>query len=365
VEPANFEKILIVRLGALGDVVHVLPALKALRRACPGARIHWAVETACASLLQGHPDLEAVHVIPRKEWSRSLRNPASWASVLKGAEGVFKTLRRAGFDLAVDFQGNLRSAVVTALSGAPVRLGFGRGANKENSQIFYTIRVVPENGGLHKVEKNLALLEALGIDTAQAGPPALQGAPLSAEARDAVAALPRPRLAIHPGVSRFGALKAYPPARFARVARDFIARTGGSVLVSFGPGEEEEAESVAREAGPGTRPAPACGSLAALITLYRSADVFCGVDTGPTQLAGAAGLPVVALFGPKDPRIYRPRGEAVRVLSAPPESLDCIPCNGRRCPKADAGGFSPCMTALEPDAVLEAILDALPKKSET
>ena len=171
-DPPSLQRILIVRLGALGDVVHVLPALGALRRALPGARIHWAVETAAASLLEGHPDLEAVHVIPRKEWSASLLRPACWADLLKSAEGVFRRLRAPGFDAALDFQGNLRSAVVSVLSGAPVRIGFGKGANKENSHLVYTHRVVPPPG-LHKAEKNLRLLQVLSVDGSSPPPPRL------------------------------------------------------------------------------------------------------------------------------------------------------------------------------------------------
>jgi len=359
VDPATLERILIVRLGALGDVVHVLPALEALRRALPRARIHWAVETASASLLEGHPDLEGIHVIPRKEWHRSFRRPASWADILKSAEGVFRKLRANAFDLALDFQGNLRSAIVSVLSGAPVRVGFGKGANKEYSHLFYTHRVVPADARLHKAAKNLRLLEALGVSADVLPAPRLPDAGLPDSVRETLAECTRPLVVIHAGVSPFGALKAYPTRAFAKVGRLFSEGTGGSVLFSYGPGEKEGAEALARESGPRARPAPECRTLPELAALLREADAFLGVDTGPTQLAGAARVPVVALFGPKDPVVYRPLGERVRVLASRDPGLDCIPCNGRSCPRADEQGFSPCMTALDPEEVVGALLEAV------
>jgi lipopolysaccharide heptosyltransferase I len=355
VEPESLQRILIVRLGALGDVVHVLPALAALSGRFPEARIHWAVETASASLLTGHPQLDGVHVVPRKEWSRKLARPDRWAGIGAEAGRILRDLREARFDLAVDFQSNLRSALVTFLSGARMRLGFGKGAGKENSHLFYTHKVVPEDDRLHKVEKNLSLLRPLGDFRAERPPPALPSPPSGKAVAEALADLPRPLVAVHAGVSRFGALKAYPLPSFTEACREIAAATGGSVVLTYGPAEKEDAERTAREAGAGVRPAPESGSLRDLVSLFREVDVVVGVDTGPVQLAGAAGRPVVALYGPKDPGIYRPLGDRVEVVVSEDASLSCVPCNGRRCPLEDGEGFSPCMTSIPPSRVVEAV----------
>jgi ADP-heptose:LPS heptosyltransferase len=105
--------------------------------------------------------------------------------------------------------------------------------------------------------------------------------------------------------------------------------------------------------------APESGSLIDLIGLFREADAVVGVDTGPIQLAGALGRPVVALYGPKDPAIYRPFGDRVEVLTSEDPSLDCIPCNGRRCNIEDENGFSPCMTAIRPETIAKTVLELL------
>ncbi|MHC5079677.1 MAG: glycosyltransferase family 9 protein [Planctomycetota bacterium] len=356
-QPFSCQNILIVRLGALGDVVHVLPALAVLREKLPESRIHWAVETASSTLLKGHPHLDHVHVIPRKEWSRALLQPFRWPGIGREVAGQVKTLRQNRIDLAIDFQGNLRSAVVAFLSGAPVRVGFEKGANKENSHVFYSHRVTPLDPRLHKVDKNLSLLHALGFHVSKAPQATLPAGEEDEAIRRDLAGMTRPLVAIHPFVSRFGALKAYPSPSFVAVAKAVAKQSGGTVLLTFGPGEREAAERMAQEAG--VVLAPESGSLRGLIALFRAVDAVCGVDTGPTQLAGAAGSPVAALFGPKDPEIYKPVGERVEVVTAQDASLACIPCNGRRCPNADESGFSPCMTAIPPEAVVKAILRLL------
>jgi lipopolysaccharide heptosyltransferase I len=358
-DPGSLERILIVRLGALGDVVHVLPALSALSETLPSASIDWVVETASSSLLRGHPQIDTLHVLPRKEWSRNLGKPGRWIGIGVQARRILRDLRGAKYDLAVDFQGNLRSGVVTFLSGARARLGFGKGASKENSHLFYTHKVVPDREDLHKVDKNLALLAPLGRRPDPIPAAVLPDAPGGESMEKALSDLPRPVVAVHPGVSRFGALKAYPLRSFSALCRELVSGTGGSVILTYGPGEREDAEAVALEAGPSVRPATESGSLLDLVETFRRVDAVVGVDTGPTQLAGVTGKPVVALYGPKDPVIYRPVGDRVEVVVSDDPALDCIPCNGRRCPIEDTDGFSPCMTSIDPARVARVVMMAL------
>ena len=347
-DPAIHRRILLVRLSALGDVVYALPALTALHRRCPDARIAWAVEEASADLLRGHPFIDQLIAVPRKDWQRRLRR----GRVLSAARGVLafrRELRAGKFDLAIDLQGNLRGALVAAASGAPARAGFAPPGSREHSHLLLTDRVAVDPR-VHRVERNLRLLEAIGVpagaDAAGVLPPTSESDHAAADAL--LRGLP-PGAAfvlLHPGVSRFGSFKQWPAASWTALAR--LLREGGlSVALSAGPGEEGLAGQIAGEAG-GVLVAAGL-KLPALAELIRRAAVFVGADTGPTQMAWMLGTPTVALMGPKDAAIYGPLGDAHRKLTA---DVPCRPCTRRSC--AD----NLCMKKIAVEQVLEAAISA-------
>ena len=225
-DPRDASRILIVRLSALGDVVHALPLLAALRRARPRAEIGWLVEERAASLLEGHPQLDRLHVYLRREFEGRLRRGRLVSGLSLAAELV-RELRAARYEVALDVQGNLRSGVLTRLSGAPRRVGFAPPFAKEGSHRLLTDRVLPDATARHKVERNLALLRAFGIDGAGATAHVEVPEALRASARAFAARLGSRRLvALHPGVSDFGSIKRWDPARFAAVARHLRDRGG-------------------------------------------------------------------------------------------------------------------------------------------
>jgi ADP-heptose:LPS heptosyltransferase len=356
---ARLRSVLIVRLSAVGDCVHVLPALDALRRGLgPRAKIGWLVEDRAASLIRGLPQVDRVHVVPRsKALTRAaLRRPLE---ALTALGSLVREVRAERYDAALDLQSNLRSSVSALLSGARTRVGLARGYAKEGSHLLHTRGIAPRGGPrAHKVERYLDIMESIGIDTAGARPVIAIPEAAREKARAFFAArFPEgpPVVALHPGVSKFGAFKQWPSERFAAAADLLAARAGARSLVTWGPGERTLAEEVAARAGPaaGATVAPETGSLLELAALYERCAAVVGCDTGPIHLAAALGLRVIGLFGPKDPSIYAPwvagRGRADVIW----KGVHCSPCTLRWC------GSVICMDEIRAPEVADAVERAI------
>ncbi|HXZ29004.1 MAG TPA: glycosyltransferase family 9 protein [Terriglobales bacterium] len=314
----GLERILLLRLGSMGDIIHTLPALATLRRAFPAATLAWVVEERWAGLLAARPGvsrpgssemplLNAIHTVNLKAWRQAFHKPQTW----KEGRALFRELRQGAYQAAIDFQGAVRSALLMKWSGAPLRVGASR--PRESAAGLYYTRRVPFRGR-HVVEHNLSLVEAL----APGAPPVLEfPLPIDPAAEAwADAELQRRGLAsfaiLTPGAG-WGA-KQWPPARYGEVAQG-LARHGLRSLVNAGPGEEEIARAVVEASG-STAQAFTC-SLAELIALTRRARLAMGGDTGPLHLAAALGVPVVGIYGPTDPARNGPFGARCRVLRSP------------------------------------------------
>lgn len=339
---APAERILVVRLSALGDVVHALPLLDALRRARPGAHIGWLVEERAATLLEGHPQIDRLWVAPRHELTGLLLRGRFLAAARRLREFV-RELRGAGYGVAIDVQCNLRSALLTWASGARRRIGFERPFAKEGSRWLASERVVPDAERRLKVERNLELLRPLGIDGAGARACVAIADASRSRARSFFARLgPGPAIALHPGVSDFGALKRWPTERYAALAQALRREHGAHCVVTWGPGDRVRAERVVRESGGAAVLAPETAVILDLAALYERCDAVVGSDTGPIHLAAALGVPVVGLYGPKDPAVYAPwdarTGRAAPVVW---KQVHCSPCTRRRC------GNVICMPAIQ------------------
>jgi len=352
-EPSRPRRILIVRLSALGDVVHALPLLDALRRAHPRAHIGWLVEEKAASLLADHPQLDRVWVVPRWEAAGLLRRrrPAAALGVLAR---FVRELRAARYEIAIDVQSNGRSSALALLSGARRRIAFSREFAKEWGSWLATDRVRPTDVGLHKVARNLELLRPLGVDARGARPQLPLPEAALARARERTASLGRPRVALHPGVSGFGAIKQWDPVRFARTAKRLADEHGASCLVTWGPGERELALRVVDASEGAARLAEPTASILELAALYTHCDLVVGGDTGPVHLAAALGVPVLGLYGPKDPEVYGPwDGRTGRRARAVRRPVHCSPCPLRTCTNVI------CMPAIEVDDVVAAARGSL------
>jgi heptosyltransferase-1 len=287
-------RVLIVRTSALGDVVHALPVLTALRRQLPEARIGWVVEEGMAPVLGGHPDLDELIVVRLRQWRKVSRRGTAELG------GFLSELRRFSADVALDLMGNHKAGVISRLSGARTRIGFARPHRREpSSAIFINRPVVPR--GVHAVDRMLSLLDALGLppEPADFGPEKLFREEPALE-------ITGPFALLHPGAG--WANKRYPPAWWGKATRLLQVETGLPTWVAAARGEEELAAEVeaASEGAARVMPAPDLPTLAALI---RRARLMLGGDTGPSHLARALGTPLVMVMGPTDPERHGPYGD--------------------------------------------------------
>lgn len=278
-------RILIVRLSAIGDVVHGLPVLGALRDALPRAFLGWAVEGRAADLLRGHAALDKLVVVPR-----------GWLKSPNAVLALRRSLRELRFDVTIDLQGLSKSAIAARLSGAPRRIGFGGDDGREISRWLNNELVEPTR--THVVDRNLELLAPLAIDRPQARFDLVDSA---ASATAATRLLELMRLGDRFAIINPGAgwpSKLWPAQRYAEVARRLgQSRKVRSLVVWAGDQERAWAEQIARGSGGLATLAPAT-SLIELAAIARRASLFIGSDTGPLHLAAAVGTPCVALFGP-------------------------------------------------------------------
>jgi lipopolysaccharide heptosyltransferase I len=287
-------RVLIVRLGALGDIVHALPAAAALRRAFPQARIDWLVSARHADLL------DLVTVVDRR-----LRvNDRAGASNGMSLPAAIRELRRARYDVAIDFQGLLKSAVLARASGAARVAGFAAPYARERlAPLFYSDAYDPGAAGVHDPQEtrhvvalNLGLLSVVGVNNPATEFPI---APVESEAARTVQRQTGGRYALlNPGAAWPN--KRWPPARLAAVAADLGARHHLTSVVLWGPGEEALAAEVVAGAGGAAILSPATG-IADLVALARGAALMVSGDTGPLHIATAVGTPIVGIYGPTRP----------------------------------------------------------------
>jgi heptosyltransferase I len=367
---SNF-RLLIVRLGAMGDILHALPAVTALRLAHPEWQIGWVVEPRWQALLsagsgeQGSgvrqdrnaemPVVDRLHFAPSREWKR---HPLS--SKTRNAIGdLRRELRAANYSAVLDLQGAIRSAVIARMSGCARRIGEAH-PREWPAQWLFTERVVTH--GAHVIEQDIELASAVAGDTLSIINPLL---PTDPDAESWCAAwlattfpsAGRPIALITPGAG-WGA-KRWPPERYAAVAAG-LAERGLHVVVNAGPGEETIAATIASG---GTVPAAATvasgravavtATLPQLIALTRRVALCIGGDTGPLHLASALGRPVVGIYGPTDPSRNGPYGTRARVLRSPESKRD----HSRR----DAP--DPGLLTISPEDVLSAADELLTEES--
>ena len=313
------DRVLVVRLGAVGDVIRALPAVHRIRLAFPQAHLAWVVEDLAAPLLEGHADLNEVIVLSRRELRAAGRHPARLAAT---AATIRERLRRGRYDVAVDLQSTLKSAIVAFLAGAPRRVGFAATHCREGSFLFTNEWGRPSSPHLNRVDRNLEMAALLG---AAHGPVTAALGERPAEAAEAERILDRlgpsrgRPVILCPGASRRQAFKRWPATAWSRLAR-LLSGAGRSPLIVWGPGEESLSKEIERDSRGEARLAPPT-SLPVLAALLRRSALFIGADTGPMHLAWAVGCPVVALFGPTDPRLNAPVGPGHEVLRAPEGDL--------------------------------------------
>jgi heptosyltransferase I len=343
---AAVERILIVRLSAMGDVIHTLPAAQALRATFPNAMIGWLIEERWAELLYapgtplrgrrsaGRPLADWVHTVNLRAWGNSLFSVSTVEQIAR----AWNDVRAAHYDIAVDLQGAIRSAVLARWSGA--RVVYGATEPRESpASLWYTRQAITR--GAHVIEQNLSVMEAVAqkkitplnvefprdLATEQKIDQRLS----AMEANDFVI--------VNPGAG-WGA-KRWPAERFGQVA-NALQELGLRTIVNYGPGEEALAREV--ESSSGGAATATQTSISELIALTRRAKLFIGGDTGPLHLAAALQIPVIAIFGPTDPARNGPYGTRSVVLRNP----ESVTTHARKQQPDEA------MLAISVDAVISA-----------
>ncbi|MGH9398720.1 MAG: glycosyltransferase family 9 protein, partial [Thermoanaerobaculia bacterium] len=296
-------KILIVRLSAMGDIVHALPLADNAARA--GAAVGWVVERPYRELLESNPSVAEVFTADTGAWRRRPLAAPGAVRELRAA------LKRFAPDLTIDAQGLWKSAWAAVLAGAPVTGLPWRGRKEPASAILSGRSVQPAPEDVHVVDRNLALLGPAGIAIACRIPDARYLlTPSDPEADAFLARLPRPFALYHPGAGR--PEKTWGEQRYADLARRFAAQRGLFPVVSWGPGDEERAAHLSRLV-PEAVPLPRLG-LRALAQVLAAARLVVAGDTGPLHLADALRTKVVAIFGPTDPVRNGPYGQPGHVV---------------------------------------------------
>lgn len=355
--PMNREKrkginrILIIRLSAVGDVVRTLPAVNALREGFPTAHIDWVVEEKARDIVTYQPEIDETIVFERNRWKRGMLNPLTFLRTMGELYRFVKELRAKQYDMVLDFHGILKSGLISYASGARERVGFARGYCKEWNHLFNNRKVRPKSNRISRFERNFALLGYLGIDGGRRG----VDLHVSQEDmdyvdqffRDRSAAVSGPLVAIHPGTSPKMPNKRWAPAKYSELADRLVEELKASVLFTWGPGERPMVDEVRCRMRKDSLVAPQTRSLKQLAEIFRRCNVYVGSDTGPMHIASLVGTPVVGIYGPTDPVVHAPYKGTPHIIVR--KDVPCSPCRNRGCQELK------CMEVISSQDVLDAV----------
>jgi heptosyltransferase-1 len=335
------ERIALLKPSALGDIIHSLPVLTALRRRYPHAHITWVVNQAYAPLLHGHPDLDDILAFDRRA------SHHGWRAAVRSWLGFLRELRRRHFDLAIDLQGLFRTAVMMAATGAKRRVGLSTA--REGATWTYTDVVhVADFNALHAVDRCWRVAEAFGVGDL----PKEFHIPISEEARRWAEATtrgyPRPWLMLGPGARWM--TKRWPPEHFATLACRVWDTFGGTVFLVGGAEEMPAATAVRRHLSGPSLDLTGRTSLPRLAALLERADVMLANDTGPLHLAAALGRPVVAPYTCTRVRLNGPYPVQPGAIET---TVRCRGSYSKRCSRLD------CMAELTPDRLWPSLAERM------
>lgn len=297
---AEASSVLVVRLGAIGDVLRVLPAVARLRAARPGVRIGWAVEHWVAPILDGNPLIDRLHIINRKALQ------AGVGSAVTEMRRAAAEIRQADYQVLLDFHGRAKSGALDLLTRIPTRVGFAKGDSTEANHLFTNVHVKLQDRWENRVLRYLELLAPLGIDTSYDA--SAHGVAWKPEDRDSAASfysdLGCPRVAAYPGTSLLRVQDRWPAAKWKQLLAR-LGEQGVSTTIFWGPAEKDLVHDIAAEAGPRAKLAPLTSlpEMAAMIALH---ETFIGSDTGAMHMAWLQGVPTAVFVGGRPVQTDRP-----------------------------------------------------------
>lgn len=316
---------LIVKLSSIGDVVHTLPAVAALRQAHPNSRITWVVERGAASILAGNPTIDELIIVDTRAWRKKFWQASVWQEVTQ----KIKNLNSTTIDISFDFQGLLKSAVIALLSSSKKRIGFSNNGLREKASRFLLTEQIDVDDQLHIIEKNLQLVANFGVT-----PQKPYQFPILVPKTDEdyidtlLSQYNTNEIAIvNPGGG--WTTKIWSADRFGKISDWLWENYQLTSLVTFGPGEEALAQSVVNASSLG-HTFLVNTTLKQFVALARRAKLFIGGDTGPLHLAAACNTPIVGIYGPTKPHRNGPFDPLDVTVGL---ELECrTNCHRRRCP---------------------------------
>jgi len=340
--------ILIVKLSAIGDVVHTLPSLEAVRELYPHGHITWVIEEASADLVTGHPSLDRLLVSRRKRWLRNVRRPRAWRQTFRDMRQFLSDLRDRHYDIVIDFHGLFKSAAIVLLSRGKRKIGYR--SMQELSGLVLTEKI-PEDMKKHAIDRYLDFPRYLGWR----GNGVQFRIPIGEEVKSSVRRLlhdneidiAAPFVAVSP--LALWPTKLWDDGRFARLCDKIISDLSLPVLLT---GADRDG-SLTRIEDTMQCPVVNLGgrtTLKELAYLFSHAAAVITTDSGPMHIAAAVGTPTVALFGPTDPSRTGPYGAGHRVIRG---GVACSPCFLKRC------DHRYCMDNITVDAVYGAVVGIL------
>ncbi len=347
-------KVLIVKVSALGDVVHALPVLAHLHAASPDVIVDWLIEESFAPLLEGHPLLRKIVRLDTRGW----RKQGTFVAV-RGSLGVIRQLRREHYDVVLDLQGNSKSGIFTRLSGAPMRFGFDGSQAREWPNLLATnhkVKIPAENHHISSRYLQIAK-EALpgATNVSLCGP-----LPVQADAAKTITTL-LDEFGLTRGnflVAHYGTTwetKLWPLDHWAELVRTLVIENGKQVVLTWGNAKEKQAAERMAKACQGRAVLWPRGSLQELVALLAAARLVIGADTGPVHIAAAVGTSTISIFRVTDSRRNGPPGDEHIRLQAP---MDCSPCLRKSC-ELD----SECGASISVASVIKAVVKLLKEHS--
>lgn len=358
-------RVLFIRLSALGDVIHTLPAAFAIKKCMPDTKISWIVEPPQLELLKNNPVVDEVIEMPKSVWQKAICDPTKWIDTSKEIASFFSDLKKRKFDVAVDFQGLLKSAVIGYAAGAPVRVGY-KGL-KERSDLFYTHKLDVGNFNdfdTHVVEHHLALSEFMlriaGRSDVEFSANAEFPLPApSSENRKRIDSLlsqleNKKTVVLIPGTTWES--KIWPYEKWVSLAEKINHASDCQFVLAGGPGDIKTNSNIASmflKNCPDATMVDASGktTILELIHLYERSDLVIGLDSGPIHLAAAVNsCPSVAIHGATPWIRNGPYGESLATGGSTVHlELECQPCFKRVCPL----GTTECLRDLSEQKVFE------------
>ena len=339
-------EILIVKLSAIGDVMHTLPALDALHHQFPESTINWVVEEKASDIIKDHPYLEKVIISKRKRWLKDLKKPSLWYPALREIMGFIRELRAKKYDVVIDFQGLLKSGILVFLSRGKRKMGYSNA--REMSSFFLNEKVPFYSLDKHAVERNINLVRYLGAKPDDIKFPVI----VAEEDRKKIDSFisvhglsaSKPLIAIH---SQAGwATKRWGPLKMARLADTLVELHAAQIVFTGGSDEILSIEAIMSQMQHLSVNAAGETSLKELACLLSLSRLMITVDSGPMHIASAMGTPTVVLFGPTAPWRTGPYFNNAIIIR---KQLSCSPCFKRECDSRS------CMEEISIDEVLTAV----------